>query len=257
MNGIFCLISNCSVQGTISGSGNYVGGLIGSGRAPTFRDITVNAVVSGDSNIGGIVGGISNGGIQNCSSKGTVTGTGNFVGGIVGNSLAAISTARSSANVSGQNDIGGLVGYNGGQQSNCYARGTATGNDGVGGLCGYAARDAGGTITNCYSTGLVTGVSGTGGLIGLRSFPAPAVNNCFWDTQTSGQASSSGGTGKTTTQMKTKTTFTAAGWDFATIWAMSSTYNNGYPNLDGVNTNVLGDINIDQSIYQNISRVER
>jgi hypothetical protein len=36
----------------------------------------------------------------------------------------------------------------------------------------------------------------------------------YWDTQTSQTAASAMGTGKTTTEMKTQTTFTDAGWDF-------------------------------------------
>ena len=35
--------------------------------------------------------------------------------------------------------------------------------------------------------------------------------------------------------MKTKSTFTSAGWDFDTTWAIAADYNNGYPNLDGMN----------------------
>jgi len=40
------------------------------------------------------------------------------------------------------------------------------------------------------------------------------ITNCFWNTQTSGQNTSSGGTGKTGTQMQTAKTFLDAGWDF-------------------------------------------
>jgi hypothetical protein len=54
------------------------------------------------------------------------------------------------------------------------------------------------------------------------------VNNSFWDTQTSGQSSSDGGTGKTTAEMKTQTTYTDAGWDFATVWEMICS---NYPTL--------------------------
>jgi len=36
----------------------------------------------------------------------------------------------------------------------------------------------------------------------------------FWDTQTSGQVTSDGGTGKTTAEMQMESTFTDAGWDF-------------------------------------------
>jgi len=40
------------------------------------------------------------------------------------------------------------------------------------------------------------------------------VGDCFWDIQTSGQAASAGGTGKTTAEMQTASTFLDAGWDF-------------------------------------------
>jgi len=40
------------------------------------------------------------------------------------------------------------------------------------------------------------------------------VTACFWDTQTSGQIISAGGTGKTTAEMQTAKTFLDAGWDF-------------------------------------------
>jgi len=36
----------------------------------------------------------------------------------------------------------------------------------------------------------------------------------FWDTETSGQITSDGGTGKTTAEMQMKNTFTDAKWDF-------------------------------------------
>jgi hypothetical protein len=90
-----------------------------------------------------------------------------------------------------------------------------------------------GTISNCYSTGTVSG-NPRGGLIGALS---GTVNNSFWDTQTSGIATSYGGTGKTTAQMTSQATFT--GWDFlreidngtADFWGIASTDNNGYPLL--------------------------
>jgi hypothetical protein len=40
------------------------------------------------------------------------------------------------------------------------------------------------------------------------------MTTCFWDTQTSGQITSDGGTGKTTSEMQTTSTFLEAGWDF-------------------------------------------
>jgi hypothetical protein len=39
------------------------------------------------------------------------------------------------------------------------------------------------------------------------------VSNAFWDTQTSGQATSDGGTGKTTEEMMDIVTFTGVSWN--------------------------------------------
>jgi len=81
----------------------------------------------------------------------------------------------------------------------------------VGGLVGLNA----GTVTQCYSTGAVSGTgqySGpVGGLVGSNWGP---VTHSFWDTQTSGQTWSNGGTGKTTAEMQAASTFLDAGWDF-------------------------------------------
>ena len=43
------------------------------------------------------------------------------------------------------------------------------------------------------------------------------VSTSFWDTQTSGQTTLDGGTGKTTAQMKSITTFSDAGWNVIAV----------------------------------------
>jgi len=58
----------------------------------------------------------------------------------------------------------------------------------------------------------VTGSIDIGGLVGYDN--SSTVTNSFWDMQTSGWSTSGGGTGKTTAEMKTLSTFTNAGWDF-------------------------------------------
>jgi len=40
------------------------------------------------------------------------------------------------------------------------------------------------------------------------------INDSFWDTQTSNNPTSSGGEGKTISEMQTRSTFTNASWDF-------------------------------------------
>ena len=95
----------------------------------------------------------------------------------------------------------------------------------VGGLVGW---NYVGNISNCYSTGSVSGSEEVGGLAGSSG---GTIVSSFWDINTSGQTTSSGGTGMTTAEMKTENTFTTAGWDFATIWRMRCEGMN-YPKLN-------------------------
>jgi hypothetical protein len=107
------------------------------------------------------------------------------------------------------------VGYNEGVVTYCYSAAAVSGSWEVGGLvgCNYY-----GTVTQCYSTGAVSGTgANVGGLVGDNTAwwgVEGIVRQCFWDTQTSGQAASDGGTGKTTAEMQTAATFLNAGWDF-------------------------------------------
>jgi hypothetical protein len=63
----------------------------------------------------------------------------------------------------------------------------------------------GAVVSNFYCTNNVTGEDGIGGLV--RWNEDGTVGSSFWDTATSGQTLSDGGTGKTTTQMKAIATF--------------------------------------------------
>ncbi len=83
-----------------------------------------------------------------------------------------------------------------------------------------------GWIDQSYSTGRVWGGSeNAGGLVGNtpESLVGRPVSNSYWDTVTSGQATSAGGTGKTTTQLRdadNKAT-NYGGFDFANVWWMA------------------------------------
>jgi hypothetical protein len=70
-----------------------------------------------------------------------------------------------------------------------------------------------------------------------------AVSGCFWDTQTTGQTPSDGGTGKSTAEMKRQSTFTAAGWDFAKVWGIGEYQS--YPYLRAFSQLASGDLNGD------------
>jgi hypothetical protein len=135
--------------------------------------------------------------------------SGVYVGGLVGyNAYGYLTHCFSSGSVSGQGDVGGLLGWNlSGYVARCYSTGAVSGNTYVGGLVG----ENGGDATECYSTCEVSGNWDVGGLIGWN---AGSLTNCFWDTQASGQTTSAAGTGKTTAEMQTASTFLDAGWDF-------------------------------------------
>ncbi|MFO7773375.1 MAG: GLUG motif-containing protein [Dehalococcoidia bacterium] len=178
----------------------------------------VNADVTGDSNVGGLVG--HNGGIVNNSySSGSVTGT-ERVGGLVGWNQAALNNSFSSCTVAGDSHVGGLVGdnwYHGGIVSNSYSTGDVRGSTRVGGLVGYNW----GIVNNSYSSGSATGAERVGGLVGYNK---DTVSNSFWDRMTSGLGWSDGGTGKTTAEMQDIATFTDTAregldqpWDIAAV----------------------------------------
>jgi len=217
-------VSNCYATGNVSGD-KRVGGLLGL----NYYDSTVSncyaaGTVSGVSWVGGLVGINHFGTVSICYAAGNVFGSGS-VGGLVGyNNYGTISKCYATGTVSGDILVGGLVGYRYyGTVSNCYASGTVTGGSEVGGLVGWNNS----TISNCYATGSVSGSSIVGGLVGYDYFGT--VTASFWDIDTSGQAISAGGAGKTTVQMQTQSTFTDAGWNFVEIWGIGE--NQTYPYL--------------------------
>jgi len=207
-------VIRCYSTGTVSGKWG-VGGLVGNTNFGVVTECYSSAAVSGDYSVGGLVG--SNlSSITSSHSTGMVTG-GSSVGGLVGeNYYGAVTQCYSTGAVSGKDHIGGLVGTNGfwdtpgaSSVTHCYSTGRVSGNSFIGGLVGYT--DWMGTVTQCYSTGSVSGHEYVGGLVGGWVATTTA---CFWDIQTSGQATSFGGTGKTTAEMQTAGTFLDAGWDF-------------------------------------------
>ncbi len=173
-----------------------------------------------------------------------------FVGALVGKNDGTITRSHSTGlvDVNVDGPTGGLVGSNTGSITNSYSRANVTNNDSrTAGLVGSNT----GTITKSYSVGAVSGpISG-----GLVSFNSGTITNSFWDTQTSGQATSAGGTGKTTAEMKDEATFTdtdtpglTSAWDFVdnpnddggsdNFWDIDGLTNNGYPFLNFVEATV-------------------
>jgi len=187
--------------------------------------ITANSATS----VGGIVGFLTFGSaLWNCYVEGGSVSGDRFVGGLVGAASLgpSVSHCYSTCSVSGSDDsTGGLIGR--GVYfilEDCYAGGNVSGTFEAGGLIGAIGSAY---LYRCYSYGSVSGISDVGGLVGLDSGGNLFLDN-FWDTQTSGQATSAIGTGKTTTEMQNQATYLNAGWDFvgeevngvADVWRM-------------------------------------
>ncbi|MHC4166965.1 MAG: GLUG motif-containing protein [Planctomycetota bacterium] len=198
-------VSNCYAEGGSVRGSDYVGGLVGENWGMITGCYATGSVSGEDWGIGGLAG-INPGSITNCHASGSVSGTRN-VGGLTGNSADAITNSYATGTVSGSDFVGGLVGRSWGSITDSYATGGVSGSTDIGGLAGRSTH----TITYCYSTGSVAGTSDFGGLVGAGN---GTVIFSFWDTQTSGQPASDGGTPKTTAEMQTASTFLEAGWDF-------------------------------------------
>ena len=187
-------IENCSVSGSVSGSGSD--GYTGSGA-------------------GGVVGYQDGGSITGCSSSATVKGM-ERAGGVAGttNSGATLTACYATGSVSVENNTtsaayaGGVVGYNGfSTLTACYATGSVTGSGSgtiyVGGVTGS---NNFGILTACYHAKEdVSGPTGTTGGVAGRNFKGSMsgggiITACYWgdNGQTQGIGEDQVGTGGTT-----------------------------------------------------------
>jgi hypothetical protein len=214
----------------------YVGGLAGVNDGTMMNTISRGSV-AGEWDVGGLVGS-NQGTVSNSYSTGSVAGN-YYIGGLVGWNEDTVNNSYSTGSVVGSFSIGGLVGINGwdGTVNDCYSAGNVAGNYYVGDLVGgnddtvsnsystdsatgnyYIGGLAGvnfGTVSNSYSNGNVTGDEYVGGLVGMNL--VGTVSSSFWDTKTSGQTTSAGGTGKTTVEMQDIATFLGATWDIFAV----------------------------------------
>ncbi len=203
-------VQECYTSGLVTGYSD-VGGLVGSNDHGQIIDSHSTADVVGIEYVGGMVGSHLVGAVYSSNATGSVFGW-HWVGGLVGFNQGTVSKCSGSGFVSGSSFLGGLVGYNdsSGVLSNCYSDGTVLGDDTLGGLVGGNA----GTVGFTYSVGKVMGMSGMGGLVG-KTYPQAQVVASFWDIDASGQPSSDGGMGLTTAELQQVNTYVDAGWDFA------------------------------------------
>ncbi len=199
-------VTDCTVDGTISAytkTGGLIGWSQGTGLAVLRCGASVNLTATSMGALGGLIGEIDGGTVNQSYATGSILGT-------------AVPT------------IGGLIGFNNGAMvGDCYATGAVNGTTDVGGLIGMNNSGAF-PVNRCYAVGLVTGLSATGGLVGTSV--SGTINASYYDGATTLQIDTGKGTSESTANMQSSALFSSFGWDFATlpVWKIVS----GYPLLN-------------------------
>ena len=221
-----------NVQITNDNSSGYAGGVAGWSYG-NIENCSVSGSVSGSgssSDVGGVVGYQMGGSITGCSSSATVKGT-QRAGGMAGvtNNGATLTACYATEDVTVERTptnntyAGGVVGFNGGGSTliACYATGsvTVTG-DGTGSIYvgGVTGDNFASTLTACYhAAGTVSGPDGATGGVAGRNYKGlmpygGIITACYWggNGQEQGIGEDQVGTGETTKVDGTDVTWRSA-----------------------------------------------
>jgi hypothetical protein len=209
------MIINVSVEGQLNSTAalSFLGAIVGSMDNSIMYYSSADVTITGYQFVGGLVGSITGGStIGRSYSTGSIIAnlpvleTNSYVGGLVGAiNQSSIADSYSQMDVTAQGDL-------------------------VGGLVGRTENAS--NLARSYSTGIVTSPgSGVGGLVGSDDGGGTLDTNNYWDKDHSTKLASALGTGKTTLEMQTQSTFNT--WDFSDIWSISA---GQYPTLIGAPT---------------------
>lgn len=239
-------VKDCTLRGQVSGVSN-VGGVAGeTGYKSVCSGVSIVGSINGASSVGGVFGKVygsdSRGETRILTSHAVVEVRGlAAVGGLVGQIQDPLTIQQSyfdGSVIATGDDFGGSGGIVGGGTfrgggrftlKEAYSLGEVSGNGVVGGAVGGGSFEFSktGVHHTAYSASAVRGLKAsatTGGFSarGIEDFLDGDVfkytTSLFWDITSSGQDWSSAGTGLSTGVMKTKSTYTDAGWDFENVW---------------------------------------
>ncbi|MCD7746342.1 MAG: hypothetical protein LUI13_13865 [Lachnospiraceae bacterium] len=195
-------IESCTNNVPVTGSGYYVGGIVGYVAKGNITSCTNNAALSNTSaDLGGIAGFIESGcTVSSCTNTGTVSGSSSYFGGIVGNSGTSsaggntISNCINSGAVSCNNNVGGILGYmmNTTAVSGCVNSGAVSATGGwVGGVVGNMTTASSSSVSSCSNSGTVTGGGDyTGGVV---AYAAGSITGCSNSGAVTGSGDYTGG----------------------------------------------------------------
>lgn len=216
------------------GRGSFqVGGIAGYAEISIWDSRSSGVIVPNALNIssvGGLVG-ESRSDINHCTSSVdllSVSDSGKTfvfddrIGGLVGDNRDPIFWSYATGNVEGISNVGGLVGANSNKIWLTYAQGSVKGEEYVGGLVGrnttesYGNVHDSGSVEISYAGNKVVGKDVSGGLVGFNNVDSSRIQSSYWDKELSNLDSSDGGTGLSTKEMMTMSSF--AGWDTLGYW---------------------------------------
>ena len=199
------------------------------GAPPAIIDrVFVSGNVTGESEVGGLVGYFQGATINRSSVNIAITTTDGYGGGFVGHMVSNVTIENSYA--IGVIATAGQFGH-------------------AGGLVGVLYRSIDPAIVRYnYSNVLVQGSNQEGGFIGslnTRSSGTLTFTANFWNTSLANQAPTGLGSatdpagivGKTDAELRQRSTFETAGWDFENVWTIDE--GNGYPEFPSTYTNLM------------------
>lgn len=257
-------MESCANKGSVSGYGDYVGGVAGTvtGSTTTItgcfnHGVVINTGKPGSMNYctGGIAGGIATGvTVERCGNTGNITSTLKRTGGIAGSAGGTINDCFNTGTITGIYGVGGIAGDSGtsdAKVAGCYNTGDVKGVSpsasfkdtnakGIGGIIG----GVGGTrykasVSGCYNMGTVSNASTltditVGGIVGCsaaKTYSGTAtenlmtVTNCWYLDTTAAQGD---GYNKNASGITAKTAKQIADGDIGDGWVMGP---DGHPIL--------------------------
>ena len=190
------VVEDLTVTGTLEpqGTASSVGLLAGENYG-TIRRCTAQGTVSGQEDVGGLVGLNGEEGVLSaCSSNAQVTGVTN-AGGIAGQNLGTLDTCSNSGSINPQanqdipTNVGGIAGLSRGTIRDCSNSGVV-GYSHLGYNMGGIAGLQSGEVLRCSNTGLIQGRKDVGGIVGQFE---PSTTLTYSDSPTQALSDSLGG----------------------------------------------------------------
>ncbi len=238
-------ITDCTlVNANITGD-QYVGGLVGQmldGTVSGNMLSNINIAVSANT-AGGLVGNTTGGTISSNVVIGAdiISGGGSYIGGLIGTHAGgSVSSSFIAASVTGGLNIGGLAGTSTAAITNSYFTGSVTSSGVTTPIAGGGVAHGTGSLTNVYTTATVTATT----KYGLA--PSGTAVASYWDSTISGTTTAGAGVGKTTAELQAVATGSGeiyADWS-TDVWDFTA---GQYPALKGLRLSVTDQRSADDS----------